>query len=59
MLSNEELQEMKEILEQEVIDDAEELLNWFGMHGSELISEVLEARRARSQTKEGKPTSHK
>ena len=44
-LSVEELQRMKAKLAQEVIDDPEELLNWFGAWGSELIDEVLAARK--------------
>lgn len=45
-VSNEELRRMKARLDQEVIDDAEELLNWFGVWGSRLIDEVLTARKS-------------
>ncbi len=41
----EELERVLEILEADVVDDAEELLMWFGEHGPSLIREVLEGRK--------------
>lgn len=43
-LSDEELREMKENLSAEVVDDAEEWIEWLGTNGVELINEVLEYR---------------
>ena len=47
MISEKELLEMKSRLSADVVDDAEELLMWFAIHGIELIDEVLSNRDAR------------
>jgi hypothetical protein len=39
------LEQMREILTRDVIDDPEEILDWFGVNGVDMIDEILEARK--------------
>lgn len=45
MISKEELRQMKKTLSSNVIDDPEDILDWFGLNGIDMIDELLKLRK--------------